>query len=87
MMVVSAHVTHGGVVTTAETVAIIIARRAIYVGMAVLFVIVRARPMVMVEVPASGFDAVMKALALHVAKIGRRLVPAALSLPVSRSLR
>jgi len=79
-------VLHGHVVSAAETFAVIVTRRWIHMRMPVFFASVDVGRTMMIEVLASAFDATVKTLPLHIAKFGRRRVPAAVILNVYRSL-
>jgi hypothetical protein len=85
-------VAHGRIVAAAEAFAVIPSRIVRNVGMAVFVAVLYIRPAMVVVVLASTFDAIMEALALNVAELLRRRIPAALVLSVSvsrgrRSLR
>lgn len=65
------------VVAAAESLAVVMAKGAFDVGMAVLVAVVDVGPAVVVEVLAGAFDAVVKAAAGGVVELGRGRVPAA----------
>jgi len=80
------HVVHCNVISTTETLAIVLTYRRIYVRMAVFFAVIYVRHTMMIEVLARAFNAVVKALPLHIAKFGRRRIPPRLILRVTRAL-
>ncbi len=75
------------VVSAAEALTVIVTHPPVDVRMAIFFVIVCVRTAVMFDIPASGFDAVVKTLSLHIAVLGRRLVPSPVLLHVASILR
>jgi hypothetical protein len=80
-------VIHRRVVAAAEALAVVPARVARNMGMTVFVAILYVRPAMMVEVLASTFDAIVEALALDVAELLRRRIPAAVILTISRGWR
>lgn len=77
---------HAHVISAAEALTIIVTHLPVNMRMAKFFVIVCVCVAAMFDVPASGFDAVVKTLSLHVAILRRGLVPAAVLLHVASIL-
>jgi hypothetical protein len=78
VVVISAHVSHGAFIAAPESVAIVVTQIAGNMGMTVRVVIVGIGPAMMFEVVASGFDSVVKALALSISELIRRRIPLAI---------
>jgi hypothetical protein len=86
MTIVVHKMLHAHVVSAPEAFTVIVTHVPVDVRMAVFFVIVRVRAAMMFDVPASGFDAVVKTPSLHVSVFGRRLVPPPVLLHVTSVL-
>jgi hypothetical protein len=80
-------VVHGRIVAAAEAFAVIPSRVVGNVGVAVFVAVLYIRAAMVVVVLAGTFDAIMEALALNVAELLRRRIPAALILSISRGRR
>ncbi len=75
MIVIARQMRHGPLVAVAETFPIGIAIVVPHVRMAIFIVIIGIRVAMMFEVVAGCFDAVVKALPLHIAILLRGLIP------------
>ncbi len=78
VVVLVAHVVHGGFVAVAEAVAVVVMEPPLHGRMLVPLVIVGVLMPVLVPIPARGFHAVMEALPLNIPVIIGGLVPGAL---------
>jgi hypothetical protein len=68
-------VTHGRVITPAESFTVIVPGAGRYVGMTILFPVVYVRGTVVVKVLSRTFNSIVKALALNLAEFSGRGVP------------
>ena len=68
---------HGCLIAVPETFTVIFASAGRYMRMPILIAIVYVRGAMMIEVPTSAFNAVVKTLALNVAEFGWRRIPTA----------
>jgi hypothetical protein len=73
---------HGGFVAATETLAIVSAGTSRNVRMTIFIAVIDVRSAVVVVILAGAFDSIVKALALYVAKLLRRIVPGSIMVAV-----
>ena len=77
IVVLLLHVVHGTAIAFLEAMAIVVDKLALHARMAVSVMIVGVLVAAGFEIPARGFDAVVKALSLRIAIFRWRLIPTA----------
>ena len=87
MIVIAGQMRHSPLIAAAEPFPIGIAIFVPDVGVTILIVILNIRVAMMFEVMAGCFDAIVKALPLHIAKFLRGLIPVAMILRCARYSR
>jgi hypothetical protein len=70
-----AHVVHGGIVAALESIAVVITKGALHVGMAVRVVIVSVLVAMVFKVMTRSVDSIVKAPLLDLAEFARWLIP------------
>src|ERR1700676_672025 len=75
IVVFFAHVVLCRFISALESVAIVVAKAALYAGMAIRVVIVSVLVVMAFKVMTRGLDSVVEALSLNLAEFSRRLIP------------